>query len=226
MPLRWGILSTANITDKLLDSGTDQEFVAVASRDGARAEAYARREGHRARPRLLRGAARRSRRRRDLQPAAQLDARRVVDPRAGGGQARPVREAAHAPSRGRRARLRRGRARGPRAGRGLHVAPPPAGGARPRAPRRRRDRRPARSSARRFAFTAGRPRRHPPAGRARRRRPDGRRLLLRQRLPHAGRRRARARLGRPRARRPRASTWRSPPPCASRATCSPTSTAG
>ena len=39
-----------------------------------------------------------------------------------------------------------------------------------------------------------RPRRHPPAGRARRRRPHGRRLLLRQRLPHAGRRRARARL--------------------------------
>ena len=45
MPLRWGILSTAKITDKLLDSGTDQEFVAVGSRDGARAEAYAREKG-------------------------------------------------------------------------------------------------------------------------------------------------------------------------------------
>jgi D-xylose 1-dehydrogenase (NADP+, D-xylono-1,5-lactone-forming) len=45
MPLRWGILSTANITDKLLDSGTDQEFVAVASREAARAEAYAREKG-------------------------------------------------------------------------------------------------------------------------------------------------------------------------------------
>ncbi|MGZ4592150.1 MAG: Gfo/Idh/MocA family protein, partial [Actinomycetes bacterium] len=45
MPLRWGILSTANITDKLLDSGTDQEFVAVGSRDGARADAYAREKG-------------------------------------------------------------------------------------------------------------------------------------------------------------------------------------
>ena len=45
MPLRWGILSTANITDKLLDSGTDQEFVAVGSRDAARAEAYAREKG-------------------------------------------------------------------------------------------------------------------------------------------------------------------------------------
>jgi D-xylose 1-dehydrogenase (NADP+, D-xylono-1,5-lactone-forming) len=43
--LRWGILSTANITDKLLDSGTDQKFVAVGSRDGARAEAYARAKG-------------------------------------------------------------------------------------------------------------------------------------------------------------------------------------
>ena len=31
--------------DKLLDSGTDQEFVAVGSRDGARAEAYARENG-------------------------------------------------------------------------------------------------------------------------------------------------------------------------------------
>ena len=45
MPLRWGILSTANITDKLLDSGTDQEFVAVGSRDRARAEAYASEKG-------------------------------------------------------------------------------------------------------------------------------------------------------------------------------------
>jgi len=45
MALRWGILSTANITDKLLDSGTDQEFVAVASREAARAEAYARAKG-------------------------------------------------------------------------------------------------------------------------------------------------------------------------------------
>jgi D-xylose 1-dehydrogenase (NADP+, D-xylono-1,5-lactone-forming) len=45
MPLRWGILSTANITNKLLDSGTDQEFVAVGSRDTARAEAYAAEKG-------------------------------------------------------------------------------------------------------------------------------------------------------------------------------------
>lgn len=43
--MRWGLLSTANINDALLDSGTDQEFVAVASRDRARAEAYAAEKG-------------------------------------------------------------------------------------------------------------------------------------------------------------------------------------
>jgi predicted dehydrogenase len=45
LSLRWGILSTANIADMLLGSGSDQEFVAVGSRDGARAEAYAREKG-------------------------------------------------------------------------------------------------------------------------------------------------------------------------------------
>jgi xylose dehydrogenase (NAD/NADP) len=45
MSLRWGILSTANITNNLLDSGTDQQFVAVGSRDGARAQAFAREKG-------------------------------------------------------------------------------------------------------------------------------------------------------------------------------------
>ena len=201
MPLRWGILSTANITDKLLDSGTDQEFVAVGSRDARPGRGLRAREGHRARPRLLRGAAGRPRGRRDLQPAAQRAARRVVDPRARGRQARAVREAAVAPPRGRRARLRRGRARGPRAGRGLHVAPPPAGRARARADRRRRDRRPARHPL--ALRLPRRRRRHPPPGRARRRRAHGRRLLLRQRLPHLRRRRARARRGRPRLRRRR-----------------------
>jgi predicted dehydrogenase len=43
--MRWGLLSTANINDALLDSGTDQEFAAVASRDRARAEAYAAEKG-------------------------------------------------------------------------------------------------------------------------------------------------------------------------------------
>jgi D-xylose 1-dehydrogenase (NADP+, D-xylono-1,5-lactone-forming) len=43
--LRWGILSTADITDALLASGADQEFIAVGSRDAARAEAWAAKRG-------------------------------------------------------------------------------------------------------------------------------------------------------------------------------------
>jgi D-xylose 1-dehydrogenase (NADP+, D-xylono-1,5-lactone-forming) len=43
--VRWGVLSTANITDKLLNSGHDQEFVAVGSRDLGRAEEWARSRG-------------------------------------------------------------------------------------------------------------------------------------------------------------------------------------
>jgi predicted dehydrogenase len=39
-PLRWGLLSTATINDALLGAG-NAEVVAVASRDGARARAYA-----------------------------------------------------------------------------------------------------------------------------------------------------------------------------------------
>jgi D-xylose 1-dehydrogenase (NADP+, D-xylono-1,5-lactone-forming) len=45
LSLRWGILSTANITNKLLESGHDQQFVAVGSRDLGRAEAFARDKG-------------------------------------------------------------------------------------------------------------------------------------------------------------------------------------
>jgi D-xylose 1-dehydrogenase (NADP+, D-xylono-1,5-lactone-forming) len=45
LSLRWGILSTANITSKLLESGHDQQFVAVGSRDLARAEAFAAEKG-------------------------------------------------------------------------------------------------------------------------------------------------------------------------------------
>ncbi len=45
MSLRWGILSTANITNMLLGSGSDQQFVAVGSRDIARAEAFAAEKG-------------------------------------------------------------------------------------------------------------------------------------------------------------------------------------
>jgi D-xylose 1-dehydrogenase (NADP+, D-xylono-1,5-lactone-forming) len=45
LSLRWGILSTANITNKLLESGHDQEFVAVGSRDLERAKAFAAEHG-------------------------------------------------------------------------------------------------------------------------------------------------------------------------------------
>ena len=45
MSLRWGILSTANITKQLLGSGHDQQFVAVASRDVERAKAFAAEHG-------------------------------------------------------------------------------------------------------------------------------------------------------------------------------------
>ena len=45
MSLRWGILSTANITEKLLGSGHDQQFVAVGSRDLGRAQAFATEHG-------------------------------------------------------------------------------------------------------------------------------------------------------------------------------------
>ena len=43
--MRWGILSTARISEKLLRSGTDQEFFAVASRSQERAQAYAAEHG-------------------------------------------------------------------------------------------------------------------------------------------------------------------------------------
>ena len=43
--MRWGILSTADITDALLGSRSDQEFIAVGSRDAGRAEAWAAKRG-------------------------------------------------------------------------------------------------------------------------------------------------------------------------------------
>jgi D-xylose 1-dehydrogenase (NADP+, D-xylono-1,5-lactone-forming) len=46
--VKWGFLSTANINDKLLpgvEASPDVDLVAVASRDGGRAEAYARERG-------------------------------------------------------------------------------------------------------------------------------------------------------------------------------------
>src|SRR3954468_24898179 len=45
MSLRWGILSTAQITDALLESDSGQEFVAVGSRSLTRAQAWATERG-------------------------------------------------------------------------------------------------------------------------------------------------------------------------------------
>ena len=43
--MRWGVLSTARITEKLVRSGSGQEFVAVASRSPERAQAFAAEHG-------------------------------------------------------------------------------------------------------------------------------------------------------------------------------------
>ena len=169
MPLRWGICPRQHHRQAARQRHRRGVRRGRIARRRAR-RAYAR-EKDRARPRLIRGAAGRSRRRRDLQPAAQRAARGVVAPRAPGRQARAVREAAHPPPRGRRSRLRRRRARRPRAGRGLHVAPPPAGCSRARAALQRRHRRPARHPLGLRLPPPRRPRRHPRRHR-RRRRPD------------------------------------------------------
>ena len=100
---RWGILSTARIAEKLIDGArvsSDASIVAVGSRDLARAREFASEHGipeaFGSYEELLA-----SGRRRGLRPAAELDARRVVDQGARGGQARAVREAAGARTRGR-----------------------------------------------------------------------------------------------------------------------------
>ncbi len=173
--------------------------------------------GDRARLRHLRGAARRPRRRGGLHPAAEHDARRLVDPRARGGQARALREAAAAGTRP----TSSGRSTPPSATGlpalgGVHVAPQPADGAARRARREGAigELRLIRSA---FSYALLRRRQHPPAHRRRGRRADGRRLLLRQRLAPA-RRRAGVGLGAAVHRARRAPTGSSPACCASRAT--------
>ena len=116
-PMRLGLLSTANINDGILGGAQDTdrvEVVAVASRDGARAEAYAARartspRAHGSYEALLAD---------DEVDAVYISlpnatAPRVDDARARGGQARPLREAVLAPP---------GRGRG-----GVRRAPTPPG---------------------------------------------------------------------------------------------------
>ncbi len=136
MTLRWGLLSTANINRALLGSGHGG-IVAVASRSAARAEAYAREHGieraHGSYEALL--------------ADPEVDAVYIPLP-----NSMHVEWSIRALEAGKHvlcekplsrhpddvdARLRRRRARGPRARGGVHVAPPPADRARPRARRRR-----------------------------------------------------------------------------------------
>ena len=72
--LRLGLVSTANINQEILRGAAESEIVdvvAVASRDGAKAQAYAARARHRAHARIVRGAVRGRRRRRRLHLAAE-----------------------------------------------------------------------------------------------------------------------------------------------------------
>ena len=152
--VKWGIISTADINRKVIPgahASPKVDLVAVASRDQARAEAYAQRVGDRARLRLVRRAARRPRDRGGLHLAAEHDALRVVDQGARGGQARALREADVAPHRRGRGGVRRGRAHRPAAERGVHVPPQPADEAREAARRRAARSASCGSSARRSA---------------------------------------------------------------------------
>ena len=87
--IRWGILSTARIADRILEGARLSEtaqIVAVGSRDRARAQAYAAEKGieraHGSYEDLLAD----PERRRGLHPAAELHARAVDDR----GAARPA----------------------------------------------------------------------------------------------------------------------------------------
>ena len=194
--MRLGLLSTANINQEILRGAAESDLVdvvAVGSRDGAKAQAYAAEHGieraHSSYEALLGG----RRRRRRLHLAPQRDAPRVDDARPRRGQARPLREAVLASRGGRRGGVRRRRRGGPRPDRGVHVPPPPAVGEGARARRGRRRRTAVRRQDDVLVPARGPVERSRAAG-ARRRRADGRRLLLHQRdPPRRGRPGARAR---------------------------------
>ena len=143
--LKWGVLGVAKIaTEKVIPAMQRGEFCdidAIASRDQASAREAARPARHPARLRLLRGAARRSRDRGDLQSAAERVACALDDQGARSRQARAVRKADRARRREARTLIAaRDRVRQARR-RSLHGALPSAMAA------RARDRRhPARSA--------------------------------------------------------------------------------
>ena len=178
--IRWGVLGTGRIgTRKVIPAmqrGTS--FRGRGTRVARSREGRGRggRVGDRDGPRILRGAARRSGDRRDLQPAAESPARAVDDPCGRGRQARAVREADRAERRGGRAADR-----GPRPHRradpgSVHGPQPPAVAARAGHRALRPDRRGARL--RRFLqLLQRRSRQHPQRARVGRRRADGHRLL-------------------------------------------------
>ncbi len=95
--VRWGVLGVARIAVNrvipAMQAGEWSEITAIASRDRGRAESAASDLKHSQGVRLLRGADRRSRDRRNLQSAAESPARAVVDARSGGRETRAVREA-------------------------------------------------------------------------------------------------------------------------------------
>ena len=147
-PVRWGILGAANIAVKkvvpAMQRGARCQIVAIASRDAGQGAARGAGARAPARLRLVRGAARRPRRRSDLQPAAQPPARAVDDPRRRGGEARAVREADRALGRRSAPAPRRARAHRRPDRRSVHGAQPSAVARRARSREARQHRRPAR----------------------------------------------------------------------------------
>ena len=143
--VRIGILGAARIAPaaviKPARNVGEAEIGAVAARDRSRADAFASKHGI---PKVHDSYAaldRRSRHRRDLQPAPQRPARRVDDRRARSGQARAVREAVHREREGGRSRRRGRGAHRPRRDGGVPLPVPPARAAHARDRRERRARR-------------------------------------------------------------------------------------
>ena len=193
----WGVLSTAKIGRERVLPGMKKsdllEIRAIASRDEARARAAADALGIPEGLRLVRGAARRSRDRGDLQPAAQSPARAADAAGRGRGQARAVRKADRADGGGGDAAARGGGQGADR--RSVHGALPSAVAARPRAGARGPHRHAARG-ADVLRLQQSRSGQRPQQGRHRRRRPLRHRLLRdrgRALLPRRPNRRAASR---------------------------------